>query len=91
MLPDADGLEGPLIEFVAKFIDAFDNNREALYHCYASDTIFTLCVGRGTDLQSYRKHQRNLVNYKHFVDPQNTDKYRNCRKSTLAMSNKQPV
>jgi hypothetical protein len=80
LLPDLPGLEGPLIGFIQKFITAFDTNRESLMYCYASDAVFTLCVGRGTDMSEYRKHQRNLINYRFHMDGPNAEKYRSCRK-----------
>lgn len=78
VLPDVAGLEAPLIEFVQKFISAFDNDREALYHCYAPEAVFTLGVGRG-DTQSYRKHQRNMINFNHFKNSAE-DRFRQPRK-----------
>lgn len=83
LLPDLPGLEGPLIGFIQKFITAFDTNRESLMYCYASDAVFTLCVGRGTDMSEYRKHQRNLINYRFHMDGPNAEKYRSCHPNTI--------
>ena len=73
-------LEGPLIKFVTEFINAYDNNREDLFKCYGANALFTLSVGRGTDLLPYRKHQRSIVDHRHLNNP-DVEKYRTCRKN----------
>lgn len=79
-LPNVAELEQPLFDFIVKFIDAYDNNREGLFNLYAKDAVFTMGVGVGTDVQKYRQHQRNMIAYHRGGYNAGNDKYRTPRK-----------
>ena len=59
-----------------QFIEAYDNDREKLFELYAKDAIFTMGVGYGTDVQKYRQHQRNMIQFRREGYNQGQDKYR---------------
>ena len=67
-----------------EFIKEFDGDRTKLIGMYSDDAVFTMSVGWGSDLQDYRKHQRNMINYKSNQGGYNhggqSDKYRSPRK-----------
>ena len=79
-LPNVAELEQPLFDFIVKFIEAYDNNREGLFNLYAKDAVFTMGVGVGTDVQKYRQHQRNMIAYHRGGYNPGMDKYRTPRK-----------
>ena len=84
-LPLNKELEAKLIPFIMEFIKEFDGDRTKLIGMYSDDAVFTMSVGWGSDLQDYRKHQRNMINYKSNQGGYNhggqSDKYRSPRKS----------
>lgn len=83
-LPLNKELEAKLIPFIMEFIKEFDGDRTKLIGMYSDDAVFTMSVGWGSDLQDYRKHQRNMINYKSNQGGYNhggqSDKYRSPRK-----------
>lgn len=82
-LPNVAELEQPLFDFIVKFINAYDGNREDLFSLYAKDAIFTMGVGYGTDVQKYRQHQRNMIQYRREGYNQGHDKYRTPHANTI--------
>jgi len=82
-LPDVKELEEPLFSFIVKFIEAYDNDREKLFELYAKDAIFTMGVGYGTDVQKYRQHQRNMIQFRREGYNQGQDKYRTPDANTI--------
>ena len=86
-LPLNKDLEAKLIPFIMEFVKEFDGDRTKLIGMYSDDAVFTMSVGWGSDLQDYRKHQRNMINYKSNQGGYNhggqNDKYRSPRKFTF--------
>jgi len=98
-LPLNKDLEKQLIPFILDFIKEFDGDRTKLIGRYSDDAVFTMSVGWGTDLQDYRKHQRNMINFKHAQGGYNHgnvtgaygDKYRSPHPNSIKKSKLQII
>lgn len=94
-LPLNKELETKLIPFIMEFIKEFDGDRTKLIGMYSDDAVFTMSVGWGSDLQDYRKHQRNMINYKSNQGGYNhggqSDKYRSPHPNSIKKSKLQII
>jgi len=94
-LPLNKELEAKLIPFIMEFIKEFDGDRTKLIGMYSDDAVFTMSVGWGSDLQDYRKHQRNMINYKSNQGGYNhggqSDKYRSPHPNSIKKSKLQII
>jgi len=94
-LPLNKDLEAKLIPFIMEFVKEFDGDRTKLIGMYSDDAVFTMSVGWGSDLQDYRKHQRNMINYKSNQGGYNhggqNDKYRSPHPNSIKKSKLQII
>jgi nuclear RNA export factor len=81
VFPSDPSINTSLLDFIQKYISAYDSNREELFPIYAPEAKFSISVGWGHGLDAYRRHQRNLINFRYMKE--GGDKYRTPHLNTI--------